>query len=26
MIGIGLVFGVWFLLKASAAFGFGLGA
>ena len=26
MIGVGLVFGVWFLLKAIAAFGFGLGA
>jgi hypothetical protein len=26
MIGLGLVFGVWFLLKAIAAFGFGLGA
>jgi len=26
MIGVGLVFGVWFLLKALAAFGFGPGA
>jgi Sap, sulfolipid-1-addressing protein len=26
MIGVGLVFGMWFLLKALAAFGFGLGA
>jgi hypothetical protein len=26
MIGVGLVFGVWFLLKAMAAFGFTLGA
>jgi threonine/homoserine/homoserine lactone efflux protein len=25
MIGVGLVFGVWFLLKALASFGFGLG-
>lgn len=26
MIGVGLVFGIWFLLKAVVALGFGLGA